>query len=129
VTFYAGFKNKELALPRVKRPPKIHGNFAYIELTKGYTAKVDLRDIDLVKHHNWFAHTTPRNVYAARNAKKEDGRTGMIFMHREILQPSLDQQVDHKDGHGLNNTRSNLRLCSRSENSRNRRKPSNNTSG
>ena len=54
----------------------------------------------------------------------------MIHMHREILgltDPKI--QCDHRDGNGLNNTRSNLRACSQKENLYNHRKYSTNTSG
>ena len=37
-------------------------------------------------------------------------------MHRLILGAPLGADVDHRDGDGLNNTRSNLRLASRSQN-------------
>ena len=42
-------------------------------------------------------------------------------MHRQILDAPQGVWVDHIDGDGLNNRRSNLRLCSATENARNRR--------
>ena len=51
-------------------------------------------------------------------------------MHRLILDAPDGAQVDHIDHDSLNNQRSNLRLCTCSENQRNRRgRPKNNTSG
>ena len=57
------------------------------------------------------------NGYAAH---KEKGRT--ILMHRQIMQPPKDMVVDHIDGNQANNCRFNLRVCTRAENQRNRRK-------
>lgn len=37
-------------------------------------------------------------------------------MHRLIIGAKRGQMVDHKDGNGLNNTLSNLRLCSHIQN-------------
>ena len=37
-------------------------------------------------------------------------------MHREILSAPIGCEVDHKDNNGLNNTRTNLRLCTGSLN-------------
>jgi hypothetical protein len=42
-------------------------------------------------------------------------------MHRQILDAPEGVWVDHIDGDGLNNRKSNLRLCSAIENARNRR--------
>jgi len=42
-------------------------------------------------------------------------------MHRFLLSPPEDKWVDHIDGDGLNNRRSNLRLVSPSQNGHNRK--------
>ena len=42
-------------------------------------------------------------------------------MHRQILEAPKGVWVDHIDGNGLNNRKSNLRLCSATENACNRR--------
>lgn len=52
-----------------------------------------------------------------------------VFLHRLIMNPQKGMEVDHMDGNGLNNSRQNLRICSREENGRNRKLSSLNTSG
>lgn len=52
-------------------------------------------------------------------------------MHRQIVGLEIGDPmcVDHVDENGLNNQRSNLRKCTRSENARNIKLKANNTSG
>lgn len=52
-----------------------------------------------------------------------------MLLHRFLLQPEDGMSVDHIDGNGLNNQRSNLRLATHGQNMMNRRKHVNNTSG
>lgn len=40
-------------------------------------------------------------------------------MHRLLLAPGDNEDVDHRDGNGLNNKKENLRKCSRSQNLQN----------
>jgi hypothetical protein len=50
-------------------------------------------------------------------------------MHRYLLGAGVGDVIDHVDGNGLNNTRSNLRKCTRSENAKNAKLKSNSKSG
>jgi hypothetical protein len=45
-----------------------------------------------------------------------------IYMHNQIMQPEPGKVVDHENHNGLDNSRSNLRLASRSQNCYNRKK-------
>jgi hypothetical protein len=98
------------------RPIRIDGNIAYVTLTQGYQAIIDAEDADFVGQWNWFAYKKPNTVYAVRG-KPSNG--GLIRMHREILRAQDGFEVDHVDRNGLNNMKSNIRICTRDENMRN----------
>lgn len=101
-----------------------------IPLTRGMVAIIDDEDFEIVSWYKWHAKTDGWNWYAHTNVRREDGSRTMIRMHRLILgltDPKVE--VDHIDGNGLNNTRSNLRACNRRENMRNTRAYANNKSG
>ena len=51
------------------------------------------------------------------------------YLHRIITNAPKGYEVDHIDRNTLNNRRENLRVCTRQENSRNKTKQRNNTSG
>lgn len=95
-----------------------------IQLTKGYVAIVDEQDADLASFH-WYTQVSKRSVgYAARRLSASEGAK-ITLMHRAIMQRVVDrpllkhEHVDHIDGDGLNNCRSNLRLATRLQNMRN----------
>jgi hypothetical protein len=89
-----------------------------IPLTQGRVAIVDDEDFERLSAHRWFF----RRGYAVRNRKAgEQLLTTQIRMHCEILGI---RGVDHGDGDGLNNRRSNLRPASQAKNRLNSRKRS-----
>jgi hypothetical protein len=95
-----------------------------IPLSKNKFAIVDDDLYEYLMQWNW--HTSYRGTwYAAR----KDGRDKTVYMHRVIMDAIPGKEVDHRDGNGLNNTRSNLRVVSHKENLRNQKRSSANTSG
>jgi hypothetical protein len=99
---------------------------ARIPLTQGLCATVDEGDADALLAHKWHAHKAYRTFYAHRSAS---GSPRTILMHRQIIGAPEGTVVDHIDGDGLNNRRSNLRLCDGSANQQNRVYLTTNTSG
>lgn len=97
---------------------------AEIKLSRGYVALVDDDALVLVSKHRWSAVRYPnnRNVYAS-SFMKMNGRRATLSMHRYVLGLTIGnaQAVDHINGNTLDNRRSNLRLCSASQNGANSR--------
>jgi hypothetical protein len=89
----------------------------YIELTKGKYAIISLEDYEKISQHKWRALRSPQTFYAVRSQK---GKT--IYMHNQVAYPPSGMMVDHIDHNGLNNSRGNLQLATRSQNACNRRK-------
>lgn len=85
-----------------------------IEMAGGHFALVDDEDFATVSLYRWSG-----KAGYARATIYVDGRKKCLYMHRLIMGAGPGQMVDHRDMNGLNNQRSNLRFCSKSENMHN----------
>lgn len=95
----------------------------------GY-ALVDDEDYSRVMEYKWHKNIAPHAVYARGNEWTGKGWRG-IKMHRLILglKTGDPRLVDHIDHDGLNNQKSNLRICDKSTNAMNQKIRKSNVSG
>ncbi len=89
-----------------------------ITLTSGAVCFVDPDDIDLVSHVVWSEVKSLRTSYAYGFLPGSEVR---LFMHVLLMGQRDGFMVDHRDGNGLNNVRSNLRWATSSQNQANKR--------
>ena len=97
-----------------------------IPLTQGKVALVDDEDFEFLNQWKWNAYRNNNTYYARRRIP---GTNKKITMHRQIADAPAGVLVDHKNGNGLDNQRSNLRKASKQQNGMNRRVGKNNKSG
>lgn len=83
-----------------------------------HIAYFDDDDFTKISAYKWNIRRGRNTYYATANVYKEGKRVCDITMHRLVMNfPKAF--VDHKDGNGLNNVKSNLRECTPTENNRN----------
>ena len=87
-----------------------------IELTQDKFAIVDADDYDRLCKYKWHAVKHERLCYA-----KTSPPSGLLPMHRLVLNAPPHLIVDHINHNGLDNRKANLRLCTVAQNSFNRR--------
>lgn len=97
------------------------GQVREIQLTRGFVALVDDEDFEALVQFKWRAFAGPgvRTHYATRMVRSDSGARTDVRMHRVIMAAPTGLEVDHIDGNGLNNQRSNLRIVTRSQNMQN----------
>ncbi len=96
-----------------------------LELKNVYNpAILDSEDFDRFSRFTWYADKTG-HVYGVGPEKG----SGKNQLSRLILNAPSGMVVDHINGNPLDNRKENLRLCSQSDNCRNRSLSKNNTSG
>ena len=94
-----------------------------IPLTQGKVAIVDDSDFEWLSQFKWCAvkEYKSRTIwYATRNVKRYSPRISR-FMHHHVL-TSCSIKIDHINGDGLDNRRSNLRPSTVAQNQHNSRK-------
>jgi len=89
-----------------------------IPLTQGKLAIVDDEDYEYLSQFKWYAEKHRKTFYASRSVYNPK-RT--VRMHVEIMGYREGYEVDHIDGDGLNNIKSNLRHVTTRQNQQNRR--------
>ena len=109
---------------------RIDGDVAYVPISKGYEVVIDAADVGLIEGPAWRAvvRSGGKNVYASRFEWTNKARV-YVLMHRLILGAPRGLHVDHIDGNGLNNRRSNLRIATVAQNQQNGRLRVDNASG
>jgi hypothetical protein len=95
----------------------------------GYDVLIDDEDIDRVKELSW--HLQKNRINEGCFYFRHDGKDDRINLHRYIMGCVYGDKliVDHINGDTLDNRKSNLRICTFSENTRNRKRHKNNKSG
>lgn len=97
------------AIPNIPQ----HAEFC---VRSGLIAICDWQDYELVKNYNWLLKSGRTTNYAIATHTLADGQQKKVMMHNLILPPPAGLVVDHIDGNGLNNRRSNLRLATVQQN-------------
>ena len=91
---------------------------------------IDDEDYFVLKNKKWCLGGGGK-VYAQTNVSNKilEIKNSCVLMHNIILWCPKKYEIDHKDGEPLNNQKSNLRICTRSQNQMNKSKHKDNISG
>ena len=104
-----------------------NGEYAKIPLPKGKFTLVDMEDIELVLKFNWRCNPNHNTFYVDRCPleSEKDRYKSSVSMHRFILgltyydYKKTGLVVDHINGNGLDNRKSNLRVVTPRQNTQN----------
>ena len=83
--------------------------------------KVSQDDLHLLNtRKKWNVIKAKKTAYVARTGSPKNGESRTVFLHRLVMNAAKGEFVDHKDGDGLNNLRSNLRIATTTQNNYNK---------
>ena len=104
------------------------GNVIEIELTQGQKTIIDADDKDLILKYRWNANWSKdtKTFYALRTRRSDDPPGLSTQLSRLIMNAPPRLLVDHINHDTLDNRKTNLRLCTRAKNNRNRRQRNSN---
>lgn len=102
---------------------KKHENYTELEAGKNIFL-VDNDDLEKILQYHWMSSNNTNKTYI-----KDVKHKPRIYLHRLILNAKKGEVVDHINGNTLDNRKSNLRICTMAQNSFNRSKQHDNTSG
>lgn len=100
-------------MKKIKLADKRHHKNAVVKY-----AIVDDEDYEELIKYDW---SCSKNGYAQRRFEKENKKVSTYPMHRQILGLTFGDKscVDHINGNKLDNRKSNLRICNRTQNNHN----------
>jgi hypothetical protein len=101
----------------------------FIKLTQGQWAIVDEEDFERINMLRWHASSRNGKFYASHWLTTNSRTKKLVGMHRMIVCAPIHKEVDHKNHNGLDNRKTNLRICSQLQNEKNKPRYSNNASG
>ncbi len=91
----------------------------------GLVTIIDEEDYKELVKYKWYPVVDPKNNTIYVSTTQDNHKT--IIMHRFIMQLHgnniKNKMIDHEDHNGLNNQKENLRICTRSKNLQNSKKP------
>jgi hypothetical protein len=91
-----------------------------IELTQGHVAFVDDEDYDSIITRPWYAlRHSSRLIYAKSQTLGSKSTRRDLYLHHFVLHTAPPILIDHADRNGLNCQKSNLRVCTKSQNAAN----------
>lgn len=94
-----------------------------IQLTQNQFAIVDDEDFEEINSHKWYADYDKKGkTFYARGLLK-CGK--IVKIHRIIMNAKKGEEIDHINHNTLDNRKSNLRICTHSQNMMNQKKRNN----
>jgi hypothetical protein len=106
-----------------------------LETKNGYIFQIDQEDYDKIRNYPWYGY---KSTYRLKNGEKKQctkyivahiSANERVNLHKLIMNTPVEIRIDHKNGDGLDNRKSNLRICTQSQNQMNKLKNCNNKSG
>lgn len=117
----AANKSKERNLHKLgNNKIEICDNYAKVYIKDNDYFIIDIEDIDKIKLYNWHRNPQRGNYIIANKRMHIDGKKGTVHLARYIMNNPKGMIVDHINGNISDNRKSNLRICSATENGCNR---------